>query len=134
MPNARHVLVVGGAGYIGSHTTLALTEAGYTTVVFDDFSAGHRDACFGNHLVEGRLEDTAKLIRTLRDFDIGSVIHFAALIEAGQSVITPLPFFENNVGGTLSLLNAMQAVDVKRIVFSSTAAVYGNGADAALLD
>ncbi len=133
MPNARHVLVVGGGGYIGSHTTLALTEAGYTTIVYDDFSAGHRDACFGDHLVEGRLEDTAKLIQTLTDFDIGSVIHFAALIEAGQSVITPLPFFENNVAGTLSLLRAMQAAEVTRIVFSSTAAVYGNCAGAAVL-
>ena len=123
MPNPKNVLVVGGAGYIGSHTTLALTDAGYTTVVYDNFSSGHRDACFGDHLVEGDLEDTAKLTQTLRDFDIGSVIHFAALIEAGQSVITPLPFFENNVAGTLSLLKAMNAAAVKRIVFSSTAAV-----------
>lgn len=133
MPKPKNVLVVGGAGYIGSHTTLALTTAGYETVVYDNFSSGHRDACFGNHLVEGRLDDTAKLTETMRAFDIGSVIHFAALIEAGQSVITPLPFFENNVAGTLSLLRAMQVAEVTRIVFSSTAAVYGDGADTALL-
>lgn len=133
MPNPKNVLVVGGAGYIGSHTTLALTEAGYETVVYDDFSTGHRDACFGAHLVEGHLGDTARLAETMRGHDIGGVIHFAALIEAGQSVVTPLPFFENNVSGTLSLLKAMQAAEVTRIVFSSTAAVYGNCTEAALL-
>jgi UDP-glucose-4-epimerase GalE len=122
----KNVLVVGGAGYIGSHTTLALNAAGYTTVVYDNFSAGHRDVCFGTHLVEGDLADTQKLEQVLREFDIGCVVHFAALIEAGQSVVTPLPFFENNLSGTLSLLRAMQAADVTRLVFSSTAAVYGN--------
>lgn len=133
MPNTENVLVLGGAGYIGSHTTLALTAAGFRTIVYDDFSSGHRDACFGDHLVEGRLDDTEKLIETMQAFDIGSVIHFAALIEAGQSVITPLPFFENNVAGTVSLLGAMNAAGVRRIVFSSTAAVYGNQTEAGLL-
>lgn len=122
----KNVLVVGGAGYIGSHTTLALQAAGYTATVYDDFSAGHRDVCFGTHLVEGGLHDTEKLTRTLREHDIGSVIHFAALIEAGQSVLTPLPFFYNNLAGTLCLLDAMNDVGVSRLVFSSTAAVYGN--------
>lgn len=133
MSQNNNVLIVGGAGYIGSHTTLALQDAGYTTVIYDNFSTGHRDACFADHLVTGDLADTAKLTETLQRFDIGSVIHFAALIEAGQSVITPLPFFENNVSGTVSLLKAMLAAEVKRIVFSSTAAVYGNLADTALL-
>lgn len=129
----KNVLVVGGAGYIGSHTTLALQEAGFTAIVYDNFSAGHRDACFGTHLVEGDLADTDLLTRTLKDYDIGSVIHFAALIEAGESVITPLPFFHNNVAGTLSLLDAMNAAGVTRLVFSSTAAVYGNRSDTPLL-
>lgn len=120
-----------GLGYVG--LPLAVTVAGYETVVHDNLSSGHRDACFGDHLVEGALEDTATLTEAMRAHDVGSVIHFAALIEAGQSVITPLPFFENNVAGTLSLLKAMQAADVTRIVFSSIAAVYGNHADAALL-
>jgi len=128
----KNILVVGGAGYIGSHTTLALKEAGFSPVVYDNFSSGHRDACFGDALVEGDLGDTDLLIKTMLDYSIDSVIHFAALIEAGQSVITPLPFFHNNVVGTLSLLDAMNAVGVKRLVFSSTAAVYGN-ADAPLL-
>ncbi|GFE52469.1 UDP-glucose 4-epimerase GalE [Roseobacter cerasinus] len=120
------VLVVGGAGYIGSHTTLALKDAGFATVIYDNFSTGHRDACFADHLVEGDLADVAKLTETLERFEISSVIHFAAMIEAGQSMVTPLPFFENNVSGTVSLLKAMLAAGVSRIVFSSTAAVYGN--------
>ena len=129
----KNVLVVGGAGYIGSHTTLALQEAGYRAVVYDNFSSGHRDACFGAELVEGALSDTAFLTDTMQRYDIGSVIHFAALIEAGQSVVTPLPFFHNNVAGTLSLLEAMNAADVSRLVFSSTAAVYGNQTHTPLL-
>lgn len=125
----KNILVVGGAGYIGSHTTLALKAAGFCPVVYDNFSTGHRDACFGNHLVEGELADTALLIRTMQQYDIDSVIHFAALIDAGQSMLTPLPFFHNNLGGTLSLLDAMNAAGVARLVFSSTAAVYGNRTD-----
>jgi len=128
-----NVLVVGGAGYIGSHTTLALQEAGYRAIVYDNFSSGHRDACFGAHLVAGDLADTGKLTQVMHDHEIGSVIHFAALIEAGQSVITPLPFFHNNVGGTLALLDAMNAAGVSKLVFSSTAAVYGNRTDTPLL-
>ncbi|MFD0859917.1 UDP-glucose 4-epimerase GalE [Roseovarius aquimarinus] len=130
---SKNVLVVGGAGYIGSHTVLALRDAGFGAVVYDNFSSGHRDACFGDALVEGELSDTAHLTRTLETHDIACVIHFAALIEAGQSVLTPLPFFENNVAGTLSLLAAMNAAGVSRLVFSSTAAVYGNQAGAPLL-
>ncbi len=129
----KNVLVVGGAGYIGSHTTLALQDAGYRAVVYDNLSSGHRDACFGETLVQGDLADTALLTETLRTHNIGSVIHFAALIEAGQSVITPLPFFHNNVGGTLSLLDAMNAAGVTRLVFSSTAAIYGNQTHVPLL-
>lgn len=129
----NNVLVVGGAGFIGSHTTLALKDAGFSVTVYDNFSAGHRDACFGDHLVEGDLVDTPKILETLKKYDIDSVVHFAALIEAGQSVITPLPFFQNNVCGTLSLLEAMNEADVKRLVFSSTAAVYGNCTDGSCL-
>jgi UDP-glucose 4-epimerase len=133
MTKAKIILVVGGAGYIGSHTTLALNAAGYETVVYDNFSSGHRDACFGTHLVEGDLTDRAKLEDTLHTYSVAAVVHFAALIEAGQSVITPLPFFQNNVAGTLVLLEAMQARGCKKLVFSSTAAVYGNTTDQPLL-
>lgn len=133
MKKVKNILVVGGAGYIGSHTTIALQEAGYGTVVYDDFSSGYRDAVFGDTLVEGRLDDTQKIIRTLQEHDIECVVHFAALIEAGQSVLTPLPFYQNNVAGTLCLLEAMQTSEVSRLVFSSTAAVYGNHTDDGLL-
>lgn len=130
----KNILIVGGAGYIGSHTTLALKQAGFSPVVYDNFSSGHRDVCFGDAMVEGDLADTALLTQTMQRFEIDSVIHFAALIEAGQSVLTPLPFFRNNTAGTLSLLEAMSQAGVKRIVFSSTAAVYGNCEDTPLLD
>ncbi len=120
------ILVVGGAGYIGSHTVLALNAAGFDTVVYDNFSTGHRDACFGTHQVEGHLHDTAKLQDAMMHYGVVCVVHFAALIEAGQSVRTPLPFFQNNVAGTLNLLEAMQGAGVARLVFSSTAATYGN--------
>lgn len=133
MSSNKNVLIVGGAGYIGSHTTLALKEVGYTTVVYDNFSAGHRDACFGDHLVEAAVSDTQKLRETLRHFEIDCVVHFAALIEAGQSVMAPLPFFKNNVAGTVSLLEAMTQENVTRLVFSSTAAVYGNRDDDGVL-
>ncbi|WP_299784529.1 UDP-glucose 4-epimerase GalE [uncultured Roseobacter sp.] len=133
MPLNRNVLVVGGAGYIGSHTVLALQEAGFNPVVYDNFSSGHRDAVFSDHVVEGELSDHARLSQAMTDHQIGSVVHFAALIEAGQSVIEPLLFYRNNVASTVSLLEAMQAAGVDRLVFSSTAAVYGNQADTGLL-
>lgn len=133
MSSGPSILIVGGAGYIGSHTTLALNAAGFTTVVYDNFSTGHRDACFGTHLVEGNLADRAKLEETMKGYKVECVVHFAALIEAGQSVITPLSFFQNNVAGTLCLLEAMQGTGVQKLVFSSTAAAYGNNTEAPLL-
>jgi UDP-glucose-4-epimerase GalE len=133
MLQQKNILIIGGAGYIGSHTTLALKDAGYGTVVYDNFSSGHRDVVFGDYFVEGNLGDTEALTKALSTYDIACVVHFAALIEAGQSVLTPLPFFENNVAGTVSLLRAMEAAKVTRLVFSSTAAVYGNRSDASLL-
>lgn len=133
MPINKNVLVVGGAGYIGSHTVLALKEAGFTPVVYDNFSTGHRDAVFCDDMVQGELSDTAQLSQTMTQYQIGSVIHFAALIEAGQSVAEPLLFYRNNVASTVSLLEAMQDAGVERLVFSSTAAVYGNQTDVDLL-
>ncbi len=134
MQRNETVLVVGGAGYIGSHTVLALRDAGFRTVVYDNFSNGHRDACFGDAVVEGDLADVGLLTRTLQGHDIGSVIHFAALIEAGVSVREPLPFYRNNVAGTIGLIEAMRQAGTRRIVFSSTAAVYGNAGGRELLD
>lgn len=133
MPQDKTVMIVGGAGYIGSHTTLALNDAGFRTIVYDDFSSGHRDACFGAALVEGTLADRSRLEDTLRTHAVDCVVHVAALIEAGQSVVTPLPVYRTNVTGTLTLLEAMETVGLRKLVFSSSAAVYGNNTQAPLL-
>jgi len=127
------VLVAGGAGYIGAHTAKALAEAGYTPVVFDDLSAGYREAVRWGPLVEGDVRDTDALARAISVHQIKAVIHFASLIEVGRSVARPDLFYNQNVGGTLSVLAAMKATGVKRLVFSSTAAVYGH-ADSMLVE
>ena len=132
MSSKPAILVVGGAGYIGSHTTLALAEAGYEVVIYDNFSRGHREACFDFDVVEGELADEDRLAAVLGDRDISCIVHFAALIEAGQSVVDPLAFYRNNVAATLALLGAMKAAGATRIVFSSTAAVYGNADEESL--
>lgn len=133
MPSQKTVMIIGGAGYVGSHTTLALNDAGFRTIVFDNFSTGHRDACFGEVLVEGDLAETAKIESVLAGQQVDCVVLCAALIEAGQSAIAPLDFYENNVCGTVSVLKAMVAAGLKKLVFSSTAAVYGNHTEISLL-
>ncbi len=120
------VLVTGGAGYIGSHTALALAAAGHTPVVYDNLRQGHAWAVQWGPLVEGDLRDTARLEQALRDHQIEAVLHFAALIAVGESVAEPRRYFDNNVAGTLSLLTAMEQAGVRDLVFSSTAAVYGD--------
>ena len=120
------VLVVGGAGFIGSVTVERLLSAGTEVVVFDDFSTGNRGAVSpGAALVEGRMQDTAKLVQVMRDHKIDTVMHLAAFIEVGESVANPVKYFENNVLGAHSVMSAMIEADVRRMVFSSTAAVYG---------
>ncbi|MFV1840505.1 MULTISPECIES: UDP-glucose 4-epimerase GalE [unclassified Phaeobacter] len=133
MTLGRTVLVTGGAGFIGSHTVLALEKAGHRTVVYDNFSTGHRDACFGTHLVEGCISNRKKLANVMREYDVSGVVHFAALIEAGVSIREPLAFFRNNLSGTITLLEAMNDAAVADFVFSSTAAVYGNQPHSKLL-
>ena len=121
------VLVIGGAGYIGSHTVKALRGRGSDVVVYDNLSAGHRAAArFATALVEGDIHDTTRLRETIRRFDVDAVMHFAALASVGVSMTDPLGYYANNVGGTLAVLNAMAAERVARLVFSSTAAVFGN--------
>ncbi len=119
------ILVTGGAGYIGSHTVKLLLQRGYQPVVIDDLRYGHRQAVLGGHFVEGTLHDTARLEEVLRTHDISAVIHFAAFAYVGESVRDPLVYYHNNVGGTVSLLQAMQAAGVRRLIFSSTCATYG---------
>ena len=121
------VLVTGGAGYIGSVVAEELLQAGHQVVVFDNLSRGHRQAVPKNaELVVGDLADRACLDQLLRSRAIDAVMHFAALIEAGESMKAPEEFFRNNTANALTLLEAMLATGVKRFVFSSTAALFGN--------
>ncbi|MCM3748312.1 UDP-glucose 4-epimerase GalE [Paenibacillus pasadenensis] len=119
------VLVTGGAGYIGSHAVAALLEKGEEVVVVDNLQQGHRAALLGGVLYEGDLRDEELLDRVFRENKIDSVIHFAANSLVGESMKLPGKYYHNNVYGTLCLLEAMNRADVKRIVFSSTAATYG---------
>jgi UDP-glucose 4-epimerase len=121
------VLVTGGAGYIGSVVAEDLLQAGHQVVVIDNLSRGHRQAVPENaELVVGDLADRASLDRLLQERAIDAVMHFAALIEAGESMKAPQEFFRNNTANALTLLEAMLAYGVKRFVFSSTAALYGD--------
>lgn len=121
----KAVLVTGGAGYIGAHTAKALAESGYAPVVFDDLSSGFAEAVRWGPLIRGDIRDEAALRRAIREHRVGAVMHFAGLIEVGRSVLEPAAFWDVNVNGTASLLRAMRAEGVPRLVFSSSAAVYG---------
>jgi UDP-glucose-4-epimerase GalE len=121
-----NIFLTGGAGYIGSHTAWAVAKAGHKPVVFDNLLTGHRHNVKWGPLVEGELADADLVARTLRDHSIDAVIHFAARIAVGESVVNPRLYYTNNVAGTLSLLGAMLDANVKTIVFSSTAAIYGD--------
>jgi UDP-glucose-4-epimerase GalE len=123
--SSGHILVTGGAGYIGSHACKALAAAGYTPVTLDNLAFGHRDAVRWGPFENADLADRAAIERILRDHRIESVIHFAALAYVGESMTEPLRYFRNNVAGTLTLLEAMRACSVQRIVLSSTCATYG---------
>jgi UDP-glucose-4-epimerase GalE len=125
---AKRVLVTGGAGYIGSHTAKALAQAGHTPIVFDDLSAGHVEAVQWGPLVLGDVRDAHAVADAMSAHAVDAVIHFAGLIEVGRSVRDPAPFWDVNLGGTAAVLQAMRVCEVGRIVFSSTAAVYGQPA------
>jgi UDP-glucose 4-epimerase len=120
------VFVAGGAGYIGSITVQALLGAGHSVTVYDNLSHGHRMAVDVHaDFVEASLQDAASLKSALEAQTFDAVLHFAAYIEVGQSMAEPGLYFANNVGGTISLINAAVEHGVQRFVFSSTAAVYG---------
>jgi UDP-glucose-4-epimerase GalE len=125
------VLVTGGAGYIGSHAVKALVDAGHHVVVYDNLSAGHREAAAlagGGRalLVQGSIAETDRLAGTIREHRLDAVMHFAAWLSVGDSVRDPAGYYRNNVAGALSVLEAMVATGVGHFVFSSTAAVFGD--------
>lgn len=119
------VLIVGGAGYIGSHANALLSEHGYTPIVLDNLIYGHREFVQWGTLVEGDLQDTQALRTVFREHTIDAVFHFAAYTYVGESVTDPAKFYNNNVACTLNLLDTMREFGVHHIVFSSTCATYG---------
>ncbi len=120
------VLVTGGAGFIGSVVAAELVQAGHTVCIYDNLIHGHRKAVIPSaEFVLGDVADRKTLEETLRRFKIEAVLHFAALIEAGESMQAPEKYFRNNSAGTLSLIESMLACGVRKLVFSSTAALYG---------
>ena len=131
-----NILLTGGAGYIGSHTYLSLLAAGYNPVILDDFSNSsplvlehlHRISGFAVLSVSANVLDNNAVRKVLIDYKICCVIHFAAYKSVGESVDNPLKYYDNNIGGMISLLKAMETVECKTIVFSSSATVYGDAA------
>lgn len=119
------ILVCGGAGYIGSHAVLQLLKNGEDVVVVDNLSTGHRESVLGGKLYVGDLRDEEFLDKVFNENEIEGVIHFAASSLVGESMENPLKYYENNVYGSMCLLKAMRDHKVDKIVFSSTAAVYG---------
>jgi UDP-glucose-4-epimerase GalE len=117
------ILVVGGAGYIGSHAARALKGRGYDVIIYDNLSTGHATLAEGFELIVGDISDSAKLASALRRVD--AVMHFAAHAYVGESVANPRKYFQNNVQGGLTLLHAVLDSQVRKLIFSSTCAVYG---------
>src|SRR5438132_7878141 len=117
------VLVVGGAGYIGSHAALTLQRRGYEVIIYDNLCTGHKELAAGFELIVGDIADSAKLTKALNRCD--AVMHFAAHAYVGESVQNPRKYFQNNVEAALTLLNTALDAGVRRFVFSSSCAVYG---------
>ncbi|MCP4618224.1 MAG: UDP-glucose 4-epimerase GalE [Bradyrhizobium sp.] len=120
-----NILVTGGAGYIGSHTCLALAQNGHTPIAFDNLGNGHREFVQWGPFEQGDIRDRNRLDEVLQTYRPAAIIHFAALIEVAESVANPVAFFDNNVSGSVSLFTAALGAGVDKIVFSSTAATYG---------
>ncbi len=125
LERSRHVLVTGGAGYIGSHAAKALAAKGFVPVTYDNLVYGHRWAVQWGPLVEGDIGDRARLIAVIRDYEIEAVMHFAAFAYVGESMVYPERYFNNNVIGSLALFDAVIETGVRHVVFSSSCATYG---------
>jgi UDP-glucose 4-epimerase len=120
-----NILVVGGAGYIGSHMVAMLHDAGYRPIILDNLYSGHRDAVIAGDFIEGDLQDRDLLDRVLDSYKVVGVMHFAAHIEVAESVCNPSKYYRNNVVNTQNLLDAMVRFGVNAFIFSSTAAIFG---------
>ncbi len=120
------VFVTGGAGYIGSHVVKQLGEMGYEIMIYDNLSTGHAESVLYGELVVADLEDVETLRDSFRRFCPDAVMHFAAYLDVGESMINPLKYYANNTQNTINLLKVMKEYKVKKFVFSSTCAVYGN--------
>lgn len=121
----KTVLVVGGAGYIGSHMVWLLGQKGVDVVTLDNLSSGHRDAVLHGQFVHGDIADRLILDKVFREHKFDAVMHFASFIQVGESMQDPAKYYQNNVVNTLNLLNAMRAHSVDKFIFSSTAAIFG---------
>ncbi|MFD1451564.1 UDP-glucose 4-epimerase GalE [Oceanobacillus sojae] len=128
------ILVTGGAGYIGSHTVLYLQQQSEEVIVLDDFSKGHREALHDVKLYEGNLANTVLLDKVFQENKIDAIIHFAASSLVGESMKKPLDYYENNVLGTFQLIKKAVEYKVNNIVFSSTAATYGEPKNIPILE
>lgn len=123
---ARAVLVAGGAGYVGAHTCLALADAGFKPVAYDNLANGHADFVQWGPLEIGDINDAGRLAAVIADHKPVAVMHFAALIEVGESVKEPARFYANNVGGAATLIEVAMRAGIRAMVFSSTCATYGD--------
>ncbi|MES2217658.1 MAG: UDP-glucose 4-epimerase GalE [Pseudomonadota bacterium] len=121
----RNVLIVGGAGYIGSHMIRCAQHAGYTPIVLDNLVTGHADAVGDVKLIIGDINDTVLLTQLFENYSFAAVMDFAALAQVNESVNAPARYYHNNVSGTLNLLRVMMNAKVKNFIYSSSAAVYG---------
>lgn len=121
----KTVLIVGGAGFIGSHVNKMLQQAGYETIVLDNLSKGHRNAVSKGIFIQGDMADSACLDHIFSTYSIDAVMHFAAFIDVGESIFNPSSYYNNNVTHTLNLLNAMRRHSVRTFIFSSSAAIFG---------
>jgi UDP-glucose 4-epimerase len=121
----KPVLVIGGAGFIGSHMVMTLQRAGYHPVVLDNLSKGHRHAVMNAELIVADAGDAEVLKQLFTQYSFHAVMHFASFIEVGESVLYPSRYYQNNVAATIQLLDVMKKCDVKNFIFSSSAAVYG---------
>ncbi|WP_308575317.1 UDP-glucose 4-epimerase GalE [uncultured Methanosphaera sp.] len=119
------ILIVGGAGYIGSHVNKALNEAGYETIILDNLSYGHKESIKWGTFVKCNLADVNKVDEIFTKYDITAVMHFSSFIDVGESVTNPEKYYYNNVVNTMNLLHVMLKHDVKKFIFSSTCATYG---------